>query len=141
MRPQGIWRIIVALLALWDEALTLAPKGSEDKVVLCYYGSWSKYRWGNGTFDVEDIDPFLCTHLTYAFVGLDPATFRIIPLDPYNDLEENWGLGAFKRFTGLKAINPSLTTFLAVGGWNEGLFVSDMFACYLQAMILNNRSN
>jgi len=39
-------------------------------MVVCYYGSWSVYRPGNGRFEVEDIDPNLCTHGIYAFVGL-----------------------------------------------------------------------
>jgi len=42
-------------------------------------------------------------------------------LDEYNDLEENWGKGAFKKFTNLKNINPNLKTLLAIGGWNEGI--------------------
>ena len=41
-------------------------------------------------------------------------------LDEYNDLEENWGKGSFKKFTDLKNINPGLKTLLAIGGWNEG---------------------
>ena len=41
-------------------------------------------------------------------------------LDPYNDFFDNWGLGAYKRFTSLKKQNPNLKTYLAIGGWNEG---------------------
>jgi hypothetical protein len=39
--------------------------------VVCYYGSWSSYYPEDGRFEVEDIDPNLCTHAIYAFVGLD----------------------------------------------------------------------
>ncbi|GLV40356.1 Chitinase 8 [Carabus blaptoides fortunei] len=89
-----------------------------DKVI-CYYGSWSTYRSGKGKFDVENIDPKLCTHLIYTFVGLLPdATIRV--LDEYNDLEENWGKGGFKRFNKLKQLNPKLKTMIAIGGFNEG---------------------
>lgn len=49
------------------------------------------YRPGNGKFDVEHIDPFACTHIIYGFVGLSPSN-EILVLDPYNDLEENWGM-------------------------------------------------
>ena len=91
-----------------------------DKVIMCYFGSWSTYRWASGHFDVEDIDPFLCTHLVFGFAGLDPDTYTIRALDPYNELEDNWGRGAYKRFTNLKSINPNLVTLLAIGGWNEG---------------------
>ena len=47
---------------------------------------------GNGKFDVENIDPFLCTHIIYGFVGLG-ADNKLLVLDAYNELEENWGKG------------------------------------------------
>ena len=78
-----------------------------DKVIMCYFGSWSTYRWASGHFDVEDIDPFLCTHLVFGFAGLDPDSYTIRALDPYNELEDNWGKGAYKRFTNLKKLNGS----------------------------------
>lgn len=59
--------------------------------MVCYYGSWAVYRPGNGKFDVEHIDPFACTHIIYGFIGLG-ADNQINVLDPYNDLEENWGM-------------------------------------------------
>ena len=98
-----------------------------DKVIMCYFGSWSTYRWASGHFDVEDIDPFLCTHLVFGFAGLDPELYTIKALDPYNELEENWGKGAYKRFTNLKNINPNLVTLLAIGGWNEGRHKKNYF--------------
>ena len=93
---------------------------AETKKIVCYYGSWATYRNGNGKFDVENLDPHLCTHAIYSFAGLDAATSTIKVLDPYNDLYDNYGKGAYLRFTGLKRINPQLKTILAVGGWNEG---------------------
>ena len=93
---------------------------NDDKVIMCYFGSWSTYRWASGRFDVEDIDPFPCTHLVFGFAGLDSNTHEIQALDPYNELEENWGKGAYDRFTNLKNVNPNLVTLLAIGGWNEG---------------------
>lgn len=56
-----------------------------DKVV-CYFGSWATYRVSNGKFDVEDIDPNLCTHINYAFVGLDSTTSAVRILDSWNDV-------------------------------------------------------
>ena len=112
--------VLATALAV-DISASGAQKGTGyNKAVMCYFGSWSVYRPGNGKFDVEDIDPFACTHLVFGFAGLDAFTNEIIALDPYNELEENWGRGAFKRFTGLKKINPNLVTLLAIGGWNEG---------------------
>ena len=87
--------------------------------MVCYYGTWAVYRPGNGKFDVENIDPFLCTHIIYGFTGLGSDN-TIIPLDPWNDLYDNYGKGAFLRFTGLKRQNPSLKALVAIGGWNEG---------------------
>lgn len=89
-----------------------------DRVV-CYYGSWAVYRPGRGKFDVEDIDPTLCTHLIYTFIGLG-TNGQIKVLDAWNDLEEDYGLGAFKRFVKLKQRNPKAKTMIAIGGWNEG---------------------
>ena len=65
---------------------------------MCYFGSWSVYRSSVGRFDVEDIDPFMCTHIMFGFAGLDPKTYTIRVLDPYNELYDNWGKGAYDRF-------------------------------------------
>lgn len=90
-----------------------------QKQLICYYGSWAVYRPGNGKFNVEDIDPTLCTQIIYTFAGLG-SDYKIQALDAYNDLYENWGKGAFLRFTGLKEKNPGLKALIAIGGWNEG---------------------
>lgn len=87
--------------------------------MVCYYGSWAVYRPGVGKFDVENLDPFICTHIIYGFAGLGYDN-TIISLDPWNDLPENYGKGAMARFTGLKSQNPELKALLAIGGWNEG---------------------
>ena len=47
---------------------------------MCYFGAWSVYRWSLGKFDVEDIDPFACTHIMFGFAGLDEETFQVISL-------------------------------------------------------------
>lgn len=87
--------------------------------VVCYYGTWSTYRHGNGQFNVNNIDPSLCTHLIYTFFGLN-GDGSILVLDPYLDLETNWGRGNIKNFNLLKQNYPHLKTLAAVGGWNEG---------------------
>lgn len=90
-----------------------------EKKIVCYVGTWAVYRPGRGGFNIEHINPFLCTHLMYSFFGInEDGTLRII--DPYLDLEENWGRGHIKRFNALKTVNPALKTIAAVGGWNEG---------------------
>ncbi|XP_039441147.1 chitinase-3-like protein 1 [Culex pipiens pallens] len=89
-----------------------------EKKIVCYVGTWSVYRPNRGSFNIENIEPSLCTHLMYAFFGInEDGTIRII--DPYLDLEENWGRGHIKRFNELKLQHPKLKTMAAVGGWNE----------------------
>ncbi|KAI5644636.1 glycosyl hydrolases family 18 domain-containing protein [Phthorimaea operculella] len=92
---------------------------SSEKNVVCYYGTWATYRHGNGKFDVQNVNPYLCTHLIYAFVGIDNQG-NVLSLDSYLDLPENWGRDNFGKFNALKQKNPKLKTLLAVGGWNEG---------------------
>ena len=108
---------------------------AEKKKVVCYFGSWSVYRYGDGKFDVEDINPFICTHLIFTFAGLDPIDNVIVSLDPYNDIYDNWGLGAYERFVALKRLNPELKTILAIGGWNEG---SEKYSKVKQNFLKNN---
>lgn len=88
--------------------------------MVCYFGSWSVYRQGNGRFDVENIDPTLCTHIIFGFAALDEATSTIMSYDPINDLPDNYGRNAYGRFVALKSRNPSMKALLALGGWNEG---------------------
>uniref|UniRef100_A0A0P5GMF6 chitinase n=1 Tax=Daphnia magna TaxID=35525 RepID=A0A0P5GMF6_9CRUS len=109
---------ILATVVHFSYGAAVEPKAGGKKMV-CYYGSWAVYRPGNGKFDVEHIDPFLCTHIIYGFTGLGTDN-TMIPLDPWNDLYDNWGKGAFLRFTGLKRQNPNLKALIAIGGWNEG---------------------
>lgn len=67
---------------------------------------------------MEHINPALCTHLIYTFFGIHTdGSIRV--LDPYLDLETNWGRGNIKKFNALKKNHPHLKTLAAVGGWNE----------------------
>ncbi|KAJ2938715.1 hypothetical protein O0L34_g3325 [Tuta absoluta] len=89
------------------------------KRIICYYGTWAADRSGDGRFRVEDVDTSLCTHLVYAFVGINAEGF-VISLDPELDLPDNNGRDNFGKFNALKEKNPNLKTILSVGGWNEG---------------------
>ena len=60
---------------------------------MCYFTGWARYRPAPASFGIDDVDPNLCTHLIYAFAGLDAATNRIKPLDPFTDLTDNFGMG------------------------------------------------
>ena len=86
--------------------------------IVCYLGSWSAYRNDEGNFQIEDINVTLCTHLIYAFVGLDGDAVAI--LDKWLDLADHGGKDGFKRFNALRQQNPNVKTLVAIGGWNEG---------------------
>lgn len=119
-RPVLLLVLLLIAVGLADDTIqNKASDSSEGKKVVCYVGTWAVYRPGQGRFDIEHIDPLLCTHLMYGFFGInEDATVRVI--DPYLDLEENWGRGHIKRFVALKSVNPQLKTLAAIGGWNEG---------------------
>ncbi|XP_068242072.1 acidic mammalian chitinase-like [Palaemon carinicauda] len=91
---------------------------TESKALVCYYSSKAVYRPEPFKYEVEDNDPFLCTHLNYAFAGLG-EDFTIKVLDPRNDLCDDGGKCGFDRFTRLKEQNPELKTLLSVGGASE----------------------
>ncbi|KAK9504293.1 hypothetical protein O3M35_010659 [Rhynocoris fuscipes] len=122
------WILIVTLSALMTSLsyTMITPNkvtsGRGGKVVVCYVGTWAAYRPGRGTFTLEDIEPDLCTHIVYSFAGLNTSSWTITSLDPYMDLEENYGKGTYKKMTSLKKSHPGLKVTLAIGGWNEGSF-------------------
>ena len=84
---------------------------------VCYFTNWAQYRRGDGKFAVANIDPFLCTHIVYAFAKIDDHN-RIEKYE-WNDEQ------LYAELQGLKRTNPELQTLLAVGGWtHEGGDVS-----------------
>ncbi|XP_071534026.1 probable chitinase 2 [Panulirus ornatus] len=105
----------LTLLALSAFALGGAL-AQHDQQVACYLGSWAVYRPGAGKFNIEDIDPTLCTTLIYSFAGLNETTNNIKSLDPEYDINKR----AYEKFVNLKSLNPRLKVLMAVGGWTEG---------------------
>jgi chitinase len=73
------------------------------------------FAQGDAQFTPQNINPYLCTHLIYAFGGLG-ADDTLVPFDEYQDIEK----GGYGRFAALKTYNKDLKTMLAIGGWNEG---------------------
>ncbi|KAK7915797.1 hypothetical protein WMY93_011558 [Mugilogobius chulae] len=80
--------------------------------LVCYFTNWSQYRPGQGKFTPENVDPFLCTHLIYAFSVVSPSN-ELTTYEWNDDV-------LYRQFNGLKRTNPHLKTLLAVGGWNFG---------------------
>ncbi|KAL0838546.1 hypothetical protein ABMA28_016654 [Loxostege sticticalis] len=101
--------LVVAVIALATPAQSAEPR------VVCYYTNWSVYRPGTARFNPQNINPYLCTHLVYAFGGFTKDN-TLKPFDKYQDIEK----GGYAKFTGLKTYNKNLKTLLAIGGWNEG---------------------
>ncbi|XP_055510988.1 acidic mammalian chitinase-like isoform X2 [Leucoraja erinacea] len=83
-------------------------------IIVCYFTNWAQHRTGIGRFAAKDINPFLCTHLIYAFAEIT-EDYKIFIKDPKKD-------SSLKAFNGLKSRNSELKTLLAVGGWNFGSF-------------------
>ena len=88
-----------------------------DYKLVCYYTNWSQYRPKLGKFLPEDIDPFLCTHVIFAFGWLKNGK-----LASFEENDETGGgkVGLYDRVVGLKGINPKLKVLLAIGGWSFG---------------------
>ena len=45
---------------------------------VCYFGSWAMKRAKvDARMDIDDIDPFMCTHLIYAFAKMNVDSLTI----------------------------------------------------------------
>ena len=73
-------------------------------MIVCYFESWATYFPGNGKFDVETIDPNLCTHLIYSFMGVNENADVTI-LDSWNDID----LGEYLLITSLNVNAVSMS--------------------------------
>jgi len=95
---------------------TAISKDSPYKLV-CYYTNWSQYRPKIGKFLPEDIDPFLCTHVIFAFGWLKNGKLASFE---ENDETGDGKVGLYDRVINLKAKNRNLKVLLAIGGWSFG---------------------
>ncbi|XP_034652817.1 acidic mammalian chitinase [Drosophila subobscura] len=115
MKLYTFWALSVLCLCLCLGLGQVAS--SSEKLVNCYWGTWANYRPGDGKFTPSDIDPFLCTHISYTFFGIgDGGEFK--SLDTWLDMDD--GLGFISQTIALKQRNPNLKILAVVGGWNEG---------------------
>lgn len=62
---------------------------------------------------VEDV-PNKCTHINYAFAGVDAKSFKLKSLGPAS------GDGSIEDFLRLRQLSPTSSLLLSVGGWAEG---------------------
>lgn len=99
------------LILLTGLALLLNFQLGSAYHLVCYFTNWAQYRPGLGSFKPDNIDPCLCTHLIYAFAGMQNNEITTIE---WNDVT------LYKAFNDLKNRNSQLKTLLAIGGWNFG---------------------
>nr|XP_053638311.1 chitotriosidase-1-like [Cherax quadricarinatus] len=98
-----------------SNALTSAGDG--NRKLVCYYTNWSQYRPKIAKFLPEHIDPFLCTHIIYAFGWMKKG--RLSSFES-NDESKDGKTGFYEQVNGLKSQNPKLKVLLALGGWSFG---------------------
>lgn len=96
-----------------------------EKVVACYVASWAAYRPENGAFFLENLHPEYCTHLIYAYAGLNESNWTIKSRDPWGDIERD-GIGNYRKMTMLR--KQGVKVLLSIGGWNEGSTKYSMMA-------------
>ena len=90
--------------------------------------SFHVHRGGDGKFDVDDIDPTLCTHGFYGFSNLNNNTWMMEPYDPWYDQaptdpgcdSAHCHYDSYRRFVALKSRNADFVPMLSIGGWNAG---------------------
>ncbi|CAF0915702.1 unnamed protein product [Rotaria sp. Silwood1] len=76
---------------------------------VCYITNWSRYRSGEAKFEIEFIDPFMCSHIIYAYATVDDKKPEIIPIQK-DDLEH------YRELALLKRTNPNLKVSIRLGG-------------------------
>ncbi|CAF1041420.1 unnamed protein product [Adineta steineri] len=76
---------------------------------VCYITNWSRYRSGEAKFEIEFIDPFMCSHIIYAYAIIDDHKPEIVPVQK-DDLEH------YRELALLKKSNPNLKILIRLGG-------------------------
>ncbi|CAG0902228.1 unnamed protein product [Darwinula stevensoni] len=101
------------------------------RVFICYYGSWAVYRPGDGKFDVEQIDPTLCTHLVYAFAGVGQDN-KIKVLDPWNEIVDSSGSGKGLKIRSekMELVILLLSAFFSIMVEKQAMVSGKVIVCY-----------
>jgi len=97
-----MWDIMASALSLLK-----TPSNTTVSLLTSVIENWSTLRPSNAV-SIKSIQTSVWTHLNYAFALLD-ANGRITPSSP-NDVHD------YADLVGLKVQNPSLKTYISVGG-------------------------
>ena len=60
----------------------------ESYKLVCYYSNWAYGEAKPHNYDVEDIPPEQCTHLLYAFTGVNDKTWELSIQDKRHDVDQ-----------------------------------------------------
>ncbi|KAJ8980546.1 hypothetical protein NQ317_001053 [Molorchus minor] len=84
---------------------------SANQKIVCYVEGKAIYRKDPLSFTPEELNPFACTHVIYAYASIDPHSYNVIS----NDNEFDVVQGGYRSVTGLKRLNPKLKVLISVG--------------------------
>ncbi|CAH4038467.1 chitinase-like protein EN03 isoform X1 [Pieris brassicae] len=107
-------KIILTLAGVLALAVS-TPTPAQSKVV-CYYDSKSYVRESQARMLPLDLDPALsfCTHLVYGYAGIQPDTYKMVPLNENLDVDRSHA--NYRAITNFRSKYPGLKVLLSVGG-------------------------
>ncbi|KAH7035724.1 putative chitinase [Microdochium trichocladiopsis] len=83
--------------------------GTSDKRTIGYYEGWNAQR-ACGHMAPDEIPLGYYTHIFYSFALIDPHSFHVAPMDSET-------ASHYDEVTSLKAKQPGLEVWIAIGGW------------------------
>ncbi|XP_063393154.1 chitinase-like protein EN03 isoform X2 [Cydia fagiglandana] len=97
-------------------AVAVANPVTTGGKVVCYYDSKSYVRDSQARMLPLDLDPALsfCTHLVYGYAGIQPDTYKMVPLNENLDVDRSHA--NYRAITNFKSKFPALKVLLSVGG-------------------------
>ncbi|XP_026319611.1 chitinase-like protein EN03 [Hyposmocoma kahamanoa] len=97
-------------------AIVAATPSTTQAKVVCYYDSKSFVRESQARMLPTDLDPAVsfCTHLVYGYAGVQPDTYKMVPLNENLDIDRSHQ--NYRTITNFKTKYPGLKVLLSVGG-------------------------